>query len=238
VEVVEYTAAVGTSGFGAVCAFIGGDDERTTGGCMKTIATLRKPLAVLLFLIATTASTMESSPLKEEKPNLNGPSETNPNRSKRSEERLAAAVRRELATLPYYNVFDWLEAEIRADGQVILQGEVVRPTTSNDAEFRVRRIEGVAGVTNQIKVLSVSTLDRDLRIAVYRAIYHYNSPLFRYALRVMPPIHIVVENSRATLKGVVATESESQLAYTAARQVPGLFEVRNELHVEGRQGDE
>jgi hyperosmotically inducible periplasmic protein len=205
---------------------------------MKTIATLRKPIAVFLFLIATTGSTMESSPLKQEKPNLHGPSETDPNRSKRSEERLVAAIRHELVTLPYYNVFDWLEAEIRSDGQVILQGEVVRPSTSSDAEYRVRRLEGVAGVTNQIKVLSVSPLDRDLRIAVFRAIYNYNSPLFRYALRVMPPIHIVVENSRATLKGVVASESESQVAYMTARQVPGLFEVRNELRVEDRHGDE
>jgi osmotically-inducible protein OsmY len=48
----------------------------------------------------------------------------------------------------------------------------------------------------------------------------------------MPPIHIIVENGRATLKGVVATKSDSQLAYTAAREVPGLFEVRNELRIE------
>ena len=51
-------------------------------------------------------------------------------------------------------------------------------------------------------------------------------------MRAMPPIHIIVSNGRATLKGVVASHMDSQLAYTAARQVSGLFEVRNELRVE------
>jgi osmotically-inducible protein OsmY len=47
----------------------------------------------------------------------------------------------------------------------------------------------------------------------------------------MPPIHIVVENGRITIKGVVATQSESQLAYNAANRVAGIFEVRNELQI-------
>ena len=145
---------------------------------------------------------------------------------------LAAAVRHELVTLPYYDVFDWLEADLSPDGQVVLRGEVVRPTTSDDAEHRVRRIESVSAVVNHIKVLSLSPHDNDLRIALYRAIYDWNSPLFRYAMRAMPPIHIVVENGRVTLKGAVASQLESQLAYTAARQVPGIFEVRNELRID------
>jgi len=154
-----------------------------------------------------------------------------PNRSKRIEKTLVAAIGYELVTLPQFEVFDWLEAELETDGRVILRGEVVHLTTVRHAEYRVRQLEGVIGVINDIKVLSVSPRDRDLRIALYRAIYDYDSPLFRYAIRVMPPIHIIVENSRATLKGAVASDEESQLAYTAARQVPGVFEVRNELRI-------
>jgi osmotically-inducible protein OsmY len=56
--------------------------------------------------------------------------------------------------------------------------------------------------------------------------------LFRYAMRAMPPIHIIVENSRVTLKGAVASQFDSQLGYTAASQVSGIFEVRNELKVD------
>ena len=145
---------------------------------------------------------------------------------------VAAAVRHELVTLPYYNVFDWLEAELRYDGTVILQGEAVEPTTAKDAENRIRRIESVNQVINQIKILPVSARDSELRLSLYRAIYNWDSPLFRYATRAIPPIHILVENGRVTLKGAVATESERQLAYTAASQVPGIFEVRNELQTD------
>jgi osmotically-inducible protein OsmY len=199
---------------------------------MKMIATLMKVLGSILLLVALAASTTLAQEIEQDDPKLHGPSKMDAHRSQRLQNMLQAAVRHELVTLPYYDVFDWLEAEVQPGGQVVLRGEVVRPTTSSDAEKRVRRIEGVHAVTNEIKVLSVSQLDRNLRIALYRAIYNYNSPLFRYATRAMPPIHIVVENSRATLKGVVASEMESQLAYNAARHVPGLFEVKNELRID------
>jgi len=39
-----------------------------------------------------------------------------------------------------------------------------------------------------------------------------------------------------TLKGVVATDMDKQLAYTAARGVPGVFEVTNQLRVENTRG--
>jgi hyperosmotically inducible protein len=135
-------------------------------------------------------------------------------------------------TLPYYDVFDWLEGEVQTDGTVLLRGQVVRPTTKSGAESRVRDIEGVGRVVNEIEVLPVSQNDDRLRLALYRTIFGYNSPLFRYATRAVPPIHIIVRNGRATLKGVVARQSDSQLAYTRARGVPGLFEVTNELRVE------
>jgi len=48
-------------------------------------------------------------------------------------------VRHELATLPYYGVFDWLEFEVQPDNTVILRGKVVRPTTKSDAEARVKK---------------------------------------------------------------------------------------------------
>jgi osmotically-inducible protein OsmY len=46
------------------------------------------------------------------------------------------------------------------------------------------------------------------------------------------PIHVVVKNMRVSLIGVVDSESDKTLAYTKARQVPGSFEVKNELMVE------
>lgn len=146
---------------------------------------------------------------------------------------LAREVRRELVTLPFYDVFDWLEGEVRSDGSVVLRGQVVRPATRSDAEARVKDLRGVARVVNEIEVLPVSPNDERLRFDLYRAIYKFDTPLFRYAARVNPPIHIIVRDGRAVLKGVVATESERDLADVAARGVPGLFEVTNELRAEG-----
>jgi hypothetical protein len=87
--------------------------------------------------------------------------------------RIVREVRHELVTLPYYGVFDWLQFEPQGD-TVILRGQVVRPSTKSDAESRVKDIEGVAKVVNEIEVLSVSPSDDRLRLALYRAIYGHH----------------------------------------------------------------
>jgi hyperosmotically inducible protein len=147
-------------------------------------------------------------------------------------EALKEEVRHQLVTLPYYSVFDWLEAQVRPDGAVVLMGETVRPTLKDDAESRVKRLEGVTRVINNIEVLPLSPMDDQLRVALYRRIYNFDSPLFRYATWSVPPIHIIVKNGHVTLKGIVANEGDSQLAYMAARQVPNVFDVKNELQIE------
>jgi hyperosmotically inducible protein len=137
-------------------------------------------------------------------------------------------------TLPYYGVFDWLQFEPQGD-TVILRGQVVRPSTKSDAESRVKDIEGVAKVVNEIEVLSVSPSDDRLRLALYRAIYGQSSPLFRYATQAVPSIHIIVNRGHATLKGVVANKGDANIAYIRARGVPGLFSVKSELTIEGEE---
>jgi hyperosmotically inducible periplasmic protein len=154
------------------------------------------------------------------------------NRDARRMESLKTQVRHQLVMLPYYSVFDWLEAEVDADGSVTLTGQVIRPTTKSDAGGRIKRLEGATPVVNNIEVLPLSRNDDDLRLALYRAIYRYNSPLFRYATQSIPPIHIIVKNGRAVLKGFVQNQADSQLAYIAASGVSGVFEVKNELQIE------
>ena len=146
--------------------------------------------------------------------------------------RLIRQVRHELATLPYYGVFDWLQFEVRPDNTVVLSGEVTRPATRSDAEARVKDIDSVRGVANQIEVLPLSGQDDRLRIALYRRIYGWDSPLFRYATQAIPSIHIIVNRGRATLKGIVSSRGDATQAYIRARGVPGLFDVKNELIVE------
>lgn len=149
--------------------------------------------------------------------------------------RIVREVRHELVTLPYYGVFDWLEYEVQPNGTVVLKGQVVRPTTKSGAERRVKDIEGVTSVVNQIETLPLSPNDDRLRIALYRQIYGWNSPLFRYAHQAVPSIHLIVSRGHATLKGVVSNRGDSTQAYIRARTVPGLFSVKNEIRVEGEE---
>jgi hyperosmotically inducible protein len=146
--------------------------------------------------------------------------------------RLIKQVRHELATLPYYGVFDWLEFEVRPDNTVVLRGQVVKPSTKSDAEARVKDVDGVSKVNNEIEVLPLSPQDDRLRTALYRRLYGYDSPLFRYATQAIPSIHIIVDHGHAKLKGIVATKGDAQLAYLRARGVSGLFDVKNELQIE------
>lgn len=145
---------------------------------------------------------------------------------------LANEVQHQLNLMTGYTVFDWIEAELKKDRSVVLRGEVTRPETKQEAEEQLREVEGLKGITNQIEVLPLSPDDDSIRIALYRTIFNYNGPLFRYAMMSTPPIHIIVKNGRATLKGIVLNEMDKQLAYTAARNVPGVLEVTNALKVE------
>ena len=146
--------------------------------------------------------------------------------------RVVRQVRHELVMLPYYGVFDWLQFEVRSDNTIVLRGQVVKPSTRSDAEARVKEVDGVSKVINEIEVLPLSPQDDRLRRAVYRKLYGYDSPLFRYAVQSIPSIHIIIKNGHATLKGVVANKGDAQLAYMRARSVPGLFDVKTELQLE------
>ena len=96
----------------------------------------------------------------------------------------------------------------------------------------VEDISGVTCVINEIEVLPVSPNDERLRRALYREIYGFNSPLFRYGVGSRQAVHIIVDRGLATLKGIVDSEGDKNLAYMRARSVPGLFAVNNELIVE------
>ena len=146
---------------------------------------------------------------------------------------LERQVRHELVMLPYYGVFD--NFSFRVDGsKVTLMGEVTRPTLKTSAERVVSRLEGVEKVDNQIKVLPVSPNDDRIRIAVYRAIY-YHPNFTRYAIRSVPPIHIIVNNGDVTLEGVVASKADKDLANIQANGVSGVFSVTNNLRVEAEE---
>jgi len=149
--------------------------------------------------------------------------------SARSQERIEKEVRHELLMLPYFGVFD--NIAFRVDGyNVILLGQVTRPTLKSDSENVVKHIEGVEHVDNQIEVLPVSPMDDELRRRLFRAIYGYPA-LEKYALGVQKPIRIIVKNGKVNLEGVVDNEADKNLAGLRANGVPGTFQVTNNLRV-------
>src|SRR5262249_21510224 len=138
-------------------------------------------------------------------------------------------IRKELAKLPYYGVFDNLAFEVKGS-TVILSGQVIRPTTRKDAERRVVRIEGGERVINRIQVLPPSSFDDSIRRQTYRAVFG-TAGLYRYAQGANPSVHIIVNRGHVTLEGIVSNRMDRQLAYMAANRVPGVFSVTNNLRV-------
>src|SRR5581483_2314210 len=146
-------------------------------------------------------------------------------------ERISREVRHELLLLPYYGVFDNLAYKVNDDGSVVLEGQVVRPTTKSDAQNVVKRVKGVEKVINNIDVLPPSPNDDRIRRDVYRSIYGHNV-LRQYALRAVPTIHIIVKNGNVTLESAVARQMDKQIAEMQAKSVGGVFSVTNNLRVD------
>ncbi len=155
----------------------------------------------------------------------------NPQSSDPVENNIAKEVRHELLMLPYYSLFDDLEYDVQGR-TVTLSGSLTseHAVTKSEAENVVKRIEGVDKVVDNIKLLPPSPLDEQARVRVYRSLASTGS-LSRYFWEAAPSMHIVVDNQRVTLKGFVNNQMDKNLATIAANQVPGVFQVTNELRV-------
>jgi len=149
------------------------------------------------------------------------------------QQQVSKRVRKELVMLPYYGVFDNLAYAVEGR-TVTLYGQVVRPTTRSDAARRVAKIKGVEQVVNNIEVLPLSSFDDRIRAQAYRSIFNTGG-LYRYAMGTNPSLHIVVNRGHITLEGVVANRMDKQLAEFAARELPGVFSVTNNLRAESEE---
>jgi hyperosmotically inducible protein len=125
-----------------------------------------------------------------------------------------------------FSIFDDVSADVD-EGVVKLTGKVTMPYKAKEIESRVEKVNGVVAVENRITVLPVSQFDDELRYRIARSIYG-NSSFWHYASMANPPIHIVVDRGRVTLKGVVNNDVERMLARSLASSF-GAFEVKNEL---------
>lgn len=153
--------------------------------------------------------------------------------SDKGQNSLAREVRHELVMLPYYSVFDNLSFKVDG-GTVTLMGQVTRPTLKSDAENVVKKVEGVTNVVNNIEVLPLSSMDDQIRRNAYYTLFGQNSTLFRYGMGAVPPIHIIVNNGKITLYGVVANEADKNVAGIRLNSIPNVFSVDNQLQVQGK----
>jgi hyperosmotically inducible protein len=156
-----------------------------------------------------------------------------PRGTERYEAWLSEEVRHQLVLLPWYSVFDNLQYQVKGS-EVILQGQVILDVTKKEAESRVKGIEGVTKVTNNIELLPASPNDERIRRAEYRAIFG-DPVLQKYSFGTVQPVHIVVKNGHVTLVGTVLNEGDKQLAEVRAKGVPGVFSVTNNLRIENSQ---
>lgn len=164
---------------------------------------------------------------------------------------MANRVERSILALPQYSLFDEIRFTIK-DYVVTLKGSATRPILKSAAESEVRKIEGVTDVVNEIEVLPISRQDEDIRFRTYVAIYgdlwlsRYNpnrgSPVFfSPGARAMGisqdpppgfhPIHIIVQNGRVRLTGVVDNAGDKVMAGMRANNIPDVFAVENELAI-------
>jgi hyperosmotically inducible protein len=151
--------------------------------------------------------------------------------SQRMQDRITREVRHELVMLPQLTIFDNLQYRVDG-GKVTLMGQVRNAILKDAAESVVKKIEGVDQVDNKIEILPTSGNDDRIRTAVARALFGQDSPLFRYSMGALPPIHIIVKGGHVTLEGVVDNQSDKDLASMKANGVPGVFSVDNHLVVQ------
>lgn len=190
--------------------------------------TTNRPLSIRSLLVVIALSVIASAGTLAWDKSAQGPAP--PQRGSQSYEQwLTREVGHQLVQIPWLSVFDNLQYSVRGS-EVTLAGQVWQPVTKDDAGKAVKGIEGVTKVINNIEVLPLSPMDDQIRRAEYRAIYGFPD-LERYAMGVLPSIHIIVKGGHVTLVGTVDNQMDKNVAEIRAKSVPNVFSVDDQLQV-------
>jgi hyperosmotically inducible periplasmic protein len=192
------------------------------------MTTIIRPLSIQSILIVTVLGVIASVGTFAAGKSAQGAAPP-PRGTQNYEQWLTREVGHQLIQVPWLSVFDNLQYSVKGS-EVTLSGQIWQPVTKEDAETAVKGIEGVTKVNNKIEVLPNSPFDDEIRRAEYRAIY--GAPeLQRYAMGVLPSIHIIVKNGHVTLVGTVDNEMDKNVALIRAKSVPNVFSVEDQLQV-------
>ena len=143
--------------------------------------------------------------------------------------RIEQALLHELT--PTIGVFDYVAFQLDATGTVRLLGEVRDAPLKAHVAEDTKKVEGVKRIKNEIEVLPISPTDDQIRRAVYTAIYSQTG-FERYTQPAVPPVHIIVKNGSVRLEGIVANKVELAQVNAAAKSVPGVLSVKNNVRIE------
>ena len=111
------------------------------------------------------------------------------------------------------------------DGWVALRGTVSTPRQRSTAQEIARSVRGVRGVESELHVdLRDRWLDDELRgVALQALIADDRVPIER--------VDATVSDGWLTLKGEVESQSDSDAAFAAVRELPGVGGITNEIKV-------
>lgn len=112
-----------------------------------------------------------------------------------------------------------------SSGFVTLEGEVDTLAQREDAHRAVRRLKGVRGVADQIRIKPVRADSAKVRQRIEQA-------LERRATREAERIHVSLEDGVATLTGRVHSWQERDSVVGSAAHAPGIHTVNDHLRVD------
>jgi osmotically-inducible protein OsmY len=145
-----------------------------------------------------------------------------PGTSERTDADIAAAVARALEWDAFVPT-DRVEVTV-SKGWVTLDGELEYQYQKEEAERAARRITGVRGVTNLIRIKPSKPSPSDLKKKIEDA-------LVRNAETDAERIQVEVRGSTVVLKGTVRSYAEKQEAARVAWSAPGVTSVENQISV-------
>ena len=143
---------------------------------------------------------------------------------------IAKKVQKSINMLSRYEVFDNIDFTVDDAGVVTLTGKVRNAINKSEAEGRIKKIAGVAGVVNNIDILPVGGFDEQIRRDLYRTLSNWGG-LSRYLWTVNPDVRLIVERGHITLEGSVYNQGDYNQMNIVAKSVPGAFSVTNNLTV-------
>jgi hyperosmotically inducible protein len=124
--------------------------------------------------------------------------------------------------------FKGVQASVH-NGIVTLTGTVNVFDTKEEADKRVHRIKGVAGVQNNIQVAGPEISDAQLQNKLLRAIEYDR---VGYGTTAFNAISVNVQNGVATLAGHAYGPVDADSAIAVAANTPGVKDVINEIQVD------